>query len=200
MVDRNDDLAHLTPEIRERFRQMQATHPHFQMPRFLSAVEVSTESFERSKRIFENWGKLNDCLKQYEDVLQKRWIKKTREQRKKVLLTAWPHMATSHRPDFEAMRQEDSRVRIAKKTRFRNEYLFPYINQEDLLKPHNLLLFLHSRGHNKPGVFAYFDVNMTKFARGFQAIQPGYLDGWTMILNGMDAWEEYGTIASWDEN
>src|SRR5271155_4962236 len=43
---------------------------------------------------------------EHENTLRTRWIKKSREQRTKILLTAWPNMASSHRPDMHAVSRE----------------------------------------------------------------------------------------------
>ena len=59
-------------------------------------------------------------------------------------------MAVMHRPDFHELRNDSKEPPRRNATRFRNEHLFPYINLEDLLKAHNLLLFFQSRGHNLP--------------------------------------------------
>ena len=132
--------------------------------------------------------------------MRKRWIKKSREQRKKVLLTAWPNMAATHRPDFHALTRETIDVRRRNASRFRNEYLFPFINLEDLLKANNLLLFLNSRGHNKPDVFAFFDTQTHPLGGTSLAIQPPYVSGYTMLLSGQTSPESYGKLLAWDEH
>ena len=38
----------------------------------------------RSKKIFEDWNILCKILERHEDLLRKRWIKRTKEQRKKI--------------------------------------------------------------------------------------------------------------------
>jgi hypothetical protein len=50
-------------------------------------------------------------------------------------------MAATHRPDFTALARETDDVRRRNASRFRNEYLFPYINLEDLLKPTTYFYF-----------------------------------------------------------
>ena len=151
-------------------------HPRTPINLLSSIDDVKKEALQRVDRVFASWNQLNRILLQYEDVLQKRWIKKNQEQRKKVLQDAWPNIPANHRPDFQALTLESPAQRLAG-TRFRNEYLFPYINLEDLLKPQNLLLFLHSRGHNLPHTFAGFDPRSQELGRHCSAIQPLYLEG-----------------------
>ena len=84
-------------------------------------------------------------------------------------------------------------------TKFRNTFLFPYINLEDLLTAKNLLLFFQSRGHNLPDVFAHHDLMATFLGRRSTAIQPLYIDGYTMFFCGTLVPEAYGMLASWQE-
>lgn len=72
------------------------------MPKIKEPAEVRQEARGRSDRIFTSYETLNKILERHEDTIRKRWIKKTRPQRLKVLLNAWPNMAAVHRPDFEA--------------------------------------------------------------------------------------------------
>ena len=160
--------------------------------------EVAAEADRRAHQIFSHWSMLHAILLEHESTLRTRWIKKSQEQRKKILLTAWPNMAASHRPDFQATGRESVEQRRAG-TKFRNDFLFPYINLEDLLKAKNLLLFFQSRGHTKPDVFAHHDLMATLLGRRSTAIQPLYIDGYTMFFCGMLVPEGYGFCSSWDE-
>src|SRR5438045_7752789 len=105
---------------------------------FPTADEVRKKARERSQKILSDWKLLNTIIERQEAVIQKRWLKKTREQRKKILLSAWPNMSLTHRPDFEAFTKEKRGTTI----RFKEAYMWPYINQEDLMRPRLLLLFL----------------------------------------------------------
>lgn len=51
-----------------------------------------------------------------------------------ILLKAWPDMAAVHRPDFQAFRKEPESAHYAG-TRYRDHFIWPYINKEDLTKP-----------------------------------------------------------------
>src|SRR5271170_7582389 len=176
---------------------MNARYPMILIPAFPSASQVRNEATERSSRISRDWETLHNILKIHEDVLRKRWVKKSQDQRKKVLLTAWPNMATMHRPDFHALRNEPKEPRRRNATRFRNEHLLPYINLEDLVKANNLLLFFHSRGHNQPHVFSSFDRKTYRLGLTCNAIQQSFLEGYTMMLNGQTSPKTYGRLLDW---
>lgn len=176
-------------------------------PQLPTVDEVRREATERSSDVFEKWKRLHDLLLHHEAVIRKRWLKKTQEQRKRVLLSAWPGMATSHRPDYQAFRKDPTADRLfglprlirplQTTTPYRNEFLYPYINLEDLLKTNNLLLFLNSRGHNKPDEFAYFDSKTHHLGRSTGAIQPAYLHGYTMLLTDQTTPTTYGRLIKW---
>jgi hypothetical protein len=125
-------------------------------------------------------------------------MKRNQEQRKQVLLAAWPNMATVHRPDFHALRSESIQQR-REGTRLRDAYMLPFINLEDLMKAKNLLLFLNSRGHNTPGVFASADLKTQKIALASRAVVPKYLDHYVMLLTGQTTPKTYGRLVPIDE-
>lgn len=79
----------------------------------------------------------------YEHAIQRRWIKRTVEKRKKLLLDAWPGIPTRHRPDFYALSKESLETRRSGSSSFRDAYLLPFANLDDLSKPNNLPLFLN---------------------------------------------------------
>ena len=172
-------------------------HPHTPV-RTKTIEEVADEAHRRAFRIFGYYDTLHAILLEHENTLRIRWIKKTREQRKKLLLTAWPKMAESYRPDMQAIARESIEQR-REGTNYRTEFMFPYINLEDLLKAKNLLLFFQSRGHSLPDNFAHHDLMTTLLGRGSTAIHPLYIDGYTMFFCGMLVPEGYGMCASWDE-
>src|SRR5277367_4512176 len=68
------------------FAVLKAHNPNLLIPTLLSVSEVENETIQRSRCIFEGWNRLYDMVTQYEDVLRKRRTKKSREQRKKILL------------------------------------------------------------------------------------------------------------------
>ena len=196
----HDDDEEIPTDPKGLFEYINAGNPNLPVPAMPSVSEVIRDATASSHRIFQDWNRLHGVLEQYEDVLRKRWIKKSREQRKKVLLTAWPNMAAIHRPDFDALKRETIDVRRRNASRFRNEYLFPFINLEDLLKANNLLLFLNSRGHNKPDVFAFFDTQTHHLGLTSLAIQPQYISDYTMLLSGQTSPDSYGKLLAWAEH
>lgn len=195
----SEERARIPVDTRGKFEWMSARYPSILVPEFPAACEVKREATERVNRIFTQWDKLHSILMQYEDVLRKRWIKKTQDQRKQVLLNAWPCMAQTHRPDFNALRLEKKEER-RNGTRFRNEFLFPYINLEDLMKGNNLLLFFHSRGHNEPHVFSSYDRKTYRLGLTCNAIHQSYLEGYTMLLSGQSSIESYGKLLDWSSD
>jgi hypothetical protein len=113
-------------------------------PPSITVEDARRLSEERSRQIFKDWSTLRDILSQHEGTIQRRWLKKTGNQRKKVVLTAWPDMSVGHRPDFEAYWKESQEQRV-KRTQFREAFIWPYINVEDLCRGKILLLFLNAR-------------------------------------------------------
>ena len=154
------------------FEQIGAGQPgKLPMPKLVSAESVRQEGKRRVSSIFSDFERLNGILDRHELAIQKRWMKRTREQRRKVLLSVWQDMATSHRPDFEAFTKESEQQRESG-TRYEDAYLFPNINQEDLLKPRTMPLLLNARGRNTPDAFAMYDYNSTHLGQVSKAIVP----------------------------
>src|SRR5436190_24345999 len=106
------------------FASLAASGSNLPIPLLPSRAEVKREAAQRSLKIFEHWNRLHEILERHEGVLIKRWMKKSKEQRKKILLSAWPGMSASHRPDFQALKTESEQQRLSR-TRFRDAYLFP---------------------------------------------------------------------------
>ncbi|KPI41029.1 uncharacterized protein AB675_8031 [Cyphellophora attinorum] len=169
-------------------------------PVLITLKEVKLKSSALSKSIFQNWRLLNSILQRHEAVIQKRWRKRSVEQRRKVLLSAWDGpMPSNHRPDFEAFHKETNAQRRSG-TRHRDAFVWPYINQEDLTKPRTLLLFLNSRGRHGPDKFASADVNAMHLGMAADAVSPAFLHGYIMLFRGRDDAESYGEIVKIDEH
>ncbi|KAL4905612.1 hypothetical protein BDW74DRAFT_167787 [Aspergillus multicolor] len=117
---------------------------------------VRKEAAARSRRIFESYEKLHGILERHEETIQKRWAKRTRQQKLAVLLASWPNMTSAHRPDFELFWKASHCAREYDGIS-RDRFMFPYINQEDLLTSKALLLLLNARGRNPPSTFAVHD-------------------------------------------
>lgn len=132
------------------------------MPEFKSPSEVRNEAAARSTNIFNSFDTLSQILKRHEPTIQRRWAKRTQSQRLKILLNAWPNMPASHRSDFMAFRKAPGGSDIQSPTS-RASFMWPYINQEDLLQPRILLLLVNSRGRNPPSLFAAADDKVMQF-------------------------------------
>ncbi|KAI9241347.1 MAG: hypothetical protein BYD32DRAFT_406180 [Podila humilis] len=161
-----------------------------------TADEVRKEARERAKNIFDDWTLLNHIIQRHEATIQKRWLKKSREQRRNTLLHAWPNMPKMHRPDMEAYFGEKSSMPSTNP----DVYLWPDINQEDLLKPKMMLIFLNARARHYPSVFAASDERSFRFAITSGKVMPGFINDHTMMFTGHNTPETYGRLYNWEEN
>lgn len=128
---------------------------------YVSTLDAVAQASERSACIFQSFTALQDILGRYEAIVRKRWLKKTQTQRKELLLKAWPAIPTTHRPDLQAYRRENA-DRGKRGTCFRDYYMWPHINLEDLITGSTLLRLLNSRGRHHPSVFASMDLESTR--------------------------------------
>jgi hypothetical protein len=165
---------------------------------FPTPAEVRQQAFEQSNTILSDWATLRKILDRHEETLRKRWMKKSRAQRKTVLLTAWPNMPPTHRPDYEAFRKESTQ-KISLGTKFKEAYMWPCINVEDLVQGKSLLLFINSRGRHPPNMFAYTDHEAMRFGRVTGAINMPFLNTYSMFLDGQTA-ATYGKLDAWADN
>ncbi|KAG0023392.1 hypothetical protein BGZ82_010754 [Podila clonocystis] len=161
-----------------------------------TADNVRQEARERAKNIFDDWTLLNHIIQRHETTIEKRWLKKSRDQRRNTLLHAWPNMPKMHRPDMESYLGEGRSM----STTSRDIYLWPDINQEDLLQPKIMLIFLNSRARHYPSVFAAADEKSFRFAQTSGKVMPGFLSEHTMMFTGHNTPETYGRLYSWDEH
>lgn len=164
----------------------------------LKADDVRQEAVELSTGIFASFDALRKILDAHEQSLHRRWSSKSKLKRTRLLRDAWPNIPDSHRPDFEAFMKESEEQRL-RHSQFKDCYLFPLINLEDLTQKRPLLLLLNSRGRNQPEAFAMADARTLDLPIKLCAIVPDYLDGHTMLFRGKAAPETYGQLVSWDE-
>ncbi|KAL8668535.1 MAG: hypothetical protein Q9168_006839 [Polycauliona sp. 1 TL-2023] len=150
------------------------------------------------KTLFEAWVQLRSITSCYKSSIEKRWRKKTVDQRKALLANMCPGMPSMHRPDFVALRKD-----------FRSKELpfsldialrLPCINLEDLSRPDTLLLFFESRSNNFPALFTNADQNQLGVGMKSKMLVPGYVRGYTMYMNGEQTREGYGRIVSWEKD
>ncbi|MCJ1283552.1 hypothetical protein MMC26_002882 [Xylographa opegraphella] len=166
---------------------------------FPSAAVAKREAQAYSRDIFASCETLHAILDRYEGLIRRRWSKKSQDQRKKVLLGAWPRMSLSHRPDYKVIDSETVQER-RKGTRYREAYLWPYINIEDLVQGKSLLLFLNSRGRHLPEAFSNADIEAAHVGIVSMAISRSFLNGYTMRLHGQTTVHTYGKMLSWDDD
>ncbi|KAI5919459.1 hypothetical protein F4810DRAFT_505420 [Camillea tinctor] len=168
-------------------------------PTMMQPAEVRREARERSTRILENYHLLKGILERHEVKIQKRWEKKTRPQRLKILLHCWPNMPATHRPDFASFQKHGENMGRMQ-TQERGAFMWPYINQEDLAKPKSLPLLINARGRNHPSDFAAADGDAMHLGKVTMAIVAGFLNLHVMILNGTTQDEEYGKVLAWEDH
>lgn len=169
------------------------------LPDLMSAPEVQRLCAERSKAIFASQARLRGILDRHEPTIQKRWMKKTKQQRLTVLRGAWDKMSATHRPDFAAFRKETEAQRTAG-TKYKDAFYSPYINEEELLRPKSLLLMLKSRARCNPCDFAAADGEWMYLGRVTKAIVPIFLNCYVIALNGMTDQKEYGKLWAWEDH
>ncbi|KAM0417459.1 hypothetical protein ACHAPT_012521 [Fusarium lateritium] len=169
------------------------------MPKRPSPAEVRQEAEGKSRQIFAAYETLSKIIERHEATIQKRWSKKTRRQRQQILLNAWPGMPAPHRPDFDALRKE-SREQRERGSRYRDHFMWPYINQEDLTQPKVMPLFLNSRGRHPPPTFASADMASVHLGLASRSLVAIYLNEHVMVLNGATTAEEYGKLVAWADH
>jgi hypothetical protein len=182
------------------FKAMGAGPGGMPMPEMKSTLDVRREATARSANIFTSYEMLHGILQRHEGTIRKRWLKKTRPQRLKILLTVWPNMPAIHRPDFEAFRKESEADRD-RGTKYRDSFLCPFMNQEDLLNTKTLPLLLNARGRHPPSHFAAADIDAMHLGKVSKAIVPIFLNHYIMVLNGIsENTRDYGKLVGWDEH
>ncbi|KUJ07127.1 uncharacterized protein LY89DRAFT_601789, partial [Mollisia scopiformis] len=166
---------------------------------FPEPAEVQRRAKAGSEKVLSDWNTLRKIVERHAEVLEKRWVKKTKKKQRDMLLQAWPNMSATHRPDYEAFRQENTGRHWIGLSNFQEAYKWPYINQQDLCS-RSLIIFITSRGRNPPSSFARADVEATRLGTvGHFIPEPAFLQGFTLFMDG-ETPETYGKLVSWDEN
>ena len=155
---------------------------------------VQKKSPALASQIFDAWEKLKKIMAVHSDTLQRRWLKRTVDKRKKLLLEAWPGMCPGHRPDFDALRRQ------LKGPKHRDAWLMPYINLEDLSSPKYLLCFLESRIKEGPEYFAWSDSAPYQMAKAMKALEVPNASRHTMLLSGQKTRATYGSLVAWNDD
>ena len=99
-----------------------------------------------------------------------------------AIFTGMPEV---HRPDFDALRRQRALWALERNrdgAKYRDAYLFPHVNLEDLSNKKYLLLFIESRVRNDPEAFAWLDSQHVQMAASADAIKLTRGDGYTMMV------------------
>ena len=163
----------------------------------LTPDEVRSEAKARSEAVFGHLNNLKNIIDTLEPSIQKRWINKTKEKRKKILLQAFPDIALCHCPDLQALKAiSTNAASVASKSAL----MWPQINLEDLLKPRHLLIFLNSRGRNPPDAFAMADWDACRLGAISRAVDIVFLNHHVMMFTGRRTPETYGELVAWNDH
>jgi hypothetical protein len=128
------------------------------------AYEIRSHAETLSVSLCTAFSHLKAIMERHEPLIRRRWSSKTRSERQALLLDVLPTMATTHRPDLEF--SCDERLAFENDTpSLADQIMFPYINLEDLCKPHPLLVFLNARAFNLPWTFVNTEDEFSPSAR-----------------------------------
>lgn len=165
----------------------------------LTVDEAVEDAKDLVTGLFEDWVRLGNIINTHGKAVQKRWSKKTLEQRKKILLAAWPGMTEKHRPDIASLASVD--LSEGEKVYIHKDWIYyPHINIEDLTRSRTFLVLLDSRTRCTPDTFANSDMNSIRVGMRYGTIKPEYLKGYTMHLIGQKTPDTYGRITCWKGN
>jgi hypothetical protein len=168
---------------------------HSLKPPTLSVSSVRQRALQLVETICHAHRLLGDVLERHEATIQRRWQKKTREQRRKVILQAWgQETPLHHRPDMDMLKNFRSHAQRKNLTPVGDALTWPYINQEDLLKPRSLLLFLAARGKHHPAEFAAADLEAMRLGITINYLNPGQLPHYVMMFTGRKRMDNYGEL------
>lgn len=168
-------------------------------PDTITIEEITSLCQTTLDALFEAWMQLWIIMNRHESTLNKRWLKKTMDQRKETLSKVCPDIPRMHRPDFAVLRAEalpQGKTKIAADFAVR----LPNINIEDLSYPKPLLWMLDSRSRNFPSIFTNADQDSIRVGIESKRLVPKYIRGYTMYLNGEWSRDTYGRLVSWEED
>jgi hypothetical protein len=180
----------------EKAREFESMLQNYRSPVVLSAAAALAERSARVKSIFVHFAILQTVLDRHEAKLHRRWLKKSKKQRRELVLGAWGTMPQSHRPELDFLGTFDRLHDDGLPKTFLQDKLdaleWPYINQEDLTKSRSLLLFLVSRGRNHPAAFATADLEAMHIGTSMRLLGAASLPGYTMMFSDRQNSESYG--------
>jgi hypothetical protein len=161
----------------------------------LSKPDVLATRSQRATSILDNFALLQAILDRHEGTIRRRWLdNKKPKQRLELIRKAWgTEMPSFHRPDFFQGPSKGDEWQQDTMTKEQEAYMCPYINEEDLLKPRNLLWFMVSRGRHHPSSFAATDYQaMHAVLTAQAAIYRGDLPDHVMMFTGRKDYTSYG--------
>ncbi|KAI5272017.1 hypothetical protein E4T47_04688 [Aureobasidium subglaciale] len=144
-----------------------------------------------STRLLSDWQQLKAVITGHDDLIQRRWRKKTRDQKRAVLETAWGRdLSESHQPDLTLFINGADQ----ESTNLLDAYKWPYLNLEDLLQPRMLPMFLDSRATHHPYAFCHADLNACALGLSTGKLRTSDLEGYMLFDDSKDA-RFYGQVA-----
>ena len=167
----------------------------------ITANEAKRQIKALSNAIFTARDKVQNILKNREVILRRRWAKRSKEQRAKVLRAAWPDIPNNHRPDIQELLDtvNPTKTQSSKTLRTDAIYKWPHLSVEDLAHSKTLLLLLNSRGHNSPDVFAHADLESCRLGTVNDKIKTAWLPKYAMVIMGQETPKTYGTLVRLEE-
>lgn len=161
---------------------------------FPTPAEIRRKRRHYEQEIFQSHTHLRKIPGHHEETIQKRRLKKTRDQRKRILLDAWPNMLAQHRPDLQGLLAKNGPNPSAEACEW------PMINWEDLITPKLFLIFLNVRGRSPPSLFADSDSELCPLGFVLGIVRPAFLNEYTMMFTGRDSVEKYGELLAWNQH
>jgi hypothetical protein len=198
MYNFTEQVEHYFPTDGNFEKIIQAGANDVPATRVMPIEEIIIRAEELVENVLQSWIFLVICVVAHEETIRKRWLKKTRAQRRDVLLKAWPNMSSTHRQDFEALLLTKHH-NILELSEIPDALTWPYINQEDLLRPKALLIFLNACGRYHPYTFAHSDLELAPMFK----LRKELLDlrkEKTYTMNFIERKEtgDYGEVINWE--
>ncbi|KAJ7740995.1 hypothetical protein B0H14DRAFT_3515415 [Mycena olivaceomarginata] len=156
--------------------------------------EAADRANEIRLELFSAWHRLRAVVISHEEVIQKRWKKRTTLKRKQLLQEIDPNLPKEHAPEIAALGHQSAILQGNRK-----DFALPYLNLEDLSVNNGaqFLCLLHWRAHEFPSRFMWFDDEMLHFGVRAGGIQRAHAIDCAMIAFGDEA--SYGKILEYCE-
>ncbi|RDI83622.1 hypothetical protein Vi05172_g6125 [Venturia inaequalis] len=196
----SDDLSNDPPPEEEEFPadlkfwflRRGTTAPDMAFPTY---DEFDHQVRTMSQTIISSWAQVQNFCLAGGDMIERRWMKKSRKVRKSLLLQAFPRMPKEHNPGFRTLLWNDPQPpkypfhHVAEEA-----VLWPSLNLDDLSRPEPLLLLLNARGRNHPEVFVSSDVESLVLGFAMDVLQQKYPPGYEIGLQSQDDERPYAVL------